>query len=210
MTFTALARRFVCAPVLFAVLSAAPAFALGPYTGTVVDGVTGRPVEGASVLMYWTKTIPQMIESHSETIAARLTYTDRQGRYEIPRVSTNFGLMGMLESTNVIIYQPGYKAYLIRLVLDDPYTRNEPQFKETGNRVSLERLPPGFSHQKQVDAIEQALWGIDEYPYDSPLPPDHISWDRMLELKLKGSVEKQELLRRLEWEVRRGQEEGTR
>jgi hypothetical protein len=187
-----------------------PAYPLGPYTGTVVDGVTGRPVEGASVLFYWTREIPQMIESRTETIAVRLTYTDHQGRYDIPRVSANLGLMGRLDSTNVIIYQPGYKAYIIRLFHNDPYAREEPRFKETGNRVALERIPPGFSHQKQVDAIEQALWGIDEYWYYYPQPPDDISWDRMMAIKMNGSVEKRELLRRLEWEERRGKEEGTR
>jgi len=196
--------------VLFAALSPTPAFSLGPYTGTVVDGVTGRPVEGASVLFYWTKEIPQMIESHTETITVRLTYTDHQGRYDIPRVPANFGLMGILDSTNVIIYQPGYKAYIIRLFHQNPSAQHGLPFMETGNRVALERIPPGFSHQKQVDAIEQALWGIDEYPYYSPLPQDHITWDQMMAIKLNGSVEKRELLRRLEWEERRGKEEGTR
>jgi hypothetical protein len=190
--------------------SPAVAFSLGPYTGTVVDSLTGEPVEGASVLVYWTKSIPEIIHERSETIAVKLVYTDHKGEYEIPSIVSNLGLTGRMESTNLIIYQPGYQAYIFKIWHDDPYAQKNLSFKETGNTVALERIPPGFSHMKHVEMIDHALWGINDYPYSYPLPQDHIGWEEMMKIKTNGSVERQELLRRLEWEKRRGQEEGTR
>jgi len=205
-------KELIFVSTILTVLSPSLAFSLGPYTGVVLDSLTDKPVEGASVLFYWTKSIPQIMHSRSETIAARLIYTDHQGRYKIPSVSANFGLMGSLESTNVIIYQPGYKVYIISIRHNNPYydPSKDPPFKDKGNNVELERIPPGFNHTKHVELIDRALWGIDYYPGLYDRPQNELPWEKMLEAKLKEGFEKQEFLSRVEWEERRSREESNR
>lgn len=190
--------------------SVSSALLLGPYSGTVIDSQTGEPVEGASVLIYWTKSVFQMIHSSSELIDAKLVYTDGKGRYKIPRFFANIGLLSRFESTNVIIYQPGYQAYMVKIWHDSPYSKPDPSFKEKDNTVKLDRIPPNFSHRKHHENIEHALWGIHDYPYSYPQPEDKwMTWEKLIEINLKTLV-KDELLRRTEWEKRRGDLEDRR
>lgn len=166
---------------------------LGPYSGTVLDARTGEPVEGASVFFYWTKSVPEMPHARTETIGAELVCTDGEGGYQIPGFSPNLGLMARFESTKVIIYQPGYRAYIKELDYLNPYSKPDPSFKEKGYLVKLDRLPPNFSHEDHTEVIERALWGIREYPSSFKLPDP------------KGIAEKKKFLERVEWEERRAE-----
>jgi HEAT repeat protein len=179
--------------VLLAIGALTPhqASALGPYTGVILDRLTGEPIEGASVLVYWTKQVPEyihsvIIHSHSETIAVRLVYTDRDGRYNIPSVFYSSS-SDRLDSTNVIIYQPGYKAYLNE-ILHAPGAGppKHPDFKDMGNTVKLDRLPPCFDHRAHVEMIDHAMY----WYYTTPT--------------MLGIVERVEFMQRVNWERRRG------
>lgn len=184
---------------------------IGPYSGQVIDGQTGEPIEGASVLIYWTKLVPQIIESSSETIEVRLAYTDRNGRYDIPRFYANLGLTSFFESTNVIIYEPGYQAYIVTVWHDSPYAKPPISFREKDHVIRLDRIPPNFSHREHYKKIEDALWGIDDDPPFYMHPEQPVTWEKRLKiyLRLKGFHEKEEFLRRVEWEDRRAiMEEG--
>lgn len=203
---------------LFAVLlfvfisqpSIASALFVGPYSGTVTDSQTGEPIEGASIFIYWTKRVPVLIQSHSETITVRLVYTDKEGKYNISSFLANLGLISFFESTNIIIYQPGYQAYIKQIQEDNPYQKPDPSYKDIENMVKLDRIPPIFSHKEHYEKIDHALWGIDSFPYpDGSGQP--ISWGTFIDRNLKSSIlEKEELLQRVEWEERRGMEEYRR
>ncbi|MBI5096092.1 MAG: hypothetical protein HZB32_00275 [Nitrospirae bacterium] len=209
-------RAFVFAGILMLGLSH-PCLAgiIGPYSGQVIDSQTGEPVEGASVLFYWVNAIPHPLGVYYEAIGARLIYTDGKGRYTIPTFFANLGLMSFLDSTNIIIYQPGYQAYIIELhpsnplnPFSDPEEGDDATFKEKNNIVKLARIPPNFSHKEHLDRIEHALWGIDDYsPGDPTTTKAGITWEEALKLNLKAVPEKEEFLRRLEWEARRGMSE---
>lgn len=188
------------------------AISLGPYSGTVLDSPSGEPIEGASVLFYWTERIPNVGGGNSETIGCKLIYTDRKGRYDIPKDNYNIGLMAFFESTKIIIYQPGYQAYTQRIEKDNPYWKPDPSFKEIENMVKLERIPPNFSHKKHYDTIDHSLWGLDSVQYPDPdTGGPKISWDTFVDRDLKsGILEKEEFLRRVEWENRRGMQEDGR
>lgn len=179
---------------------------LGPYSGTVIDSQTGGPIEGASVLFYWEKRVPTPPSGgSSEPIEIRLVYTSQKGTYHIPQILANLGLLGMLESTNVIIYQPGYQAYIAKIWHDSPYTKPDPSFKTKDNRVKLDRIPSGFNHGEHYRRISDALNGLHEYPYVYPHKNDPwMTWNKLLEVNLKAVPEKEEFLRRVEWEERRG------
>lgn len=187
--------------------SSASALFVGPYSGTVMDSQTGEPINGASVLFYWTKRIPNFEGGHSETLASTLIYIDSKGRYNVPKAFYNLGLMAFFDSTNIIIYQPGYQAYIKQIQKDDPYQKPDPSYKETENMVKLDRIPPNFNHGEHYEKIGHALWGLDSVPYPDEHGPK-VSWDTFVDRNLKsGFLEKEELLRRVEWEERRYRED---
>jgi len=176
---------------------------LGPYSGNVMDAKTGAPIEGASVLFYWEKRVPTPPTGGSpELIDVKLICTDKKGRYEIPRISANLGLLGHLESTSVIIYQPGYQATIIRIWHETE--RTDRSFKEKDNTVKLERIPPNFNHKEHYRRIDQALWGIRESYDNSDEKGSEMTWNKLLQINLKTLLEKDEFLKRVEWEERRG------
>lgn len=186
-----------CPAVSFAVF-------LGPYSGTVIDSQTGEPIQGASVLFFWEKAVPTPMKAYSEVFEARLVYTDRKGTYHIARIIPNLGLQGVLESTNIVIYQPGYQAYDIRISHVSPYGKSASSFKEKDNIVKLDRIPPNFDHQKHLQILSSALSRIRAYQWEDPIWGKPLTWEKRMELNLKsGILESEEFLRRVEWEERR-------
>jgi hypothetical protein len=203
-------------------MTASAAF-LGPYSGTVIDSQTGKPVDGATVFIYWVKSVPQVVQDprlgmlpivvgySSEMIDLRLVYTNKKGEYKIPLLIGNTGLTGRLESTSIIIYQPGYQAYIKTLQHNNPYAKLDLfDFKEKDNVVKFERIPPNFDHRRHYEEIEGALRGIDEYRNDTPQLENAgfnvIEWEKMIAFDKKVIPYKEELLRRAKWEERRGRE----
>jgi hypothetical protein len=175
-----------------------------------MDSQTGEPIEGASVLIYWTKGIPNVAGGSTEHVGTVLVYTDSKGKYDIAKAFYNLGLMALFESTNIIIYQPGYQAYIRQIYQDNPDSEPSSSFKEKDNMVKLERIPPNFSYREHYDKIGHALWGIHDYPYAYPRREEQMTWQRLLEINLKAIPEKEEFLRRVEWEERRGMMEEKR
>ncbi len=194
------ALMMICFPAVSVAVS------LGPYSGTVIDSQTGEPIEGASVLFYWEKRVPTPPSGGSpEPIETRLVYTDKKGFYGIPHILANLGLLGMLESTNIIIYQSGYQAYVARILRDRIDTKPDPSFKSKDNLVKLDRIPPNFDHKEHYRMIENVLSQIREYDWEDRIWGKKLTWEERLKLKVKsGILEKEELLRRAEWEENRG------
>jgi hypothetical protein len=175
----------------------------------VIDSQTGEPIEGAPVLFYWEKRVPTPPSGGSpEPAETRLVYTNKKGFYEIPQILANLGLLGFLESTNVIIYQPGYQAYIARILHDRIDTKPDFSFKPKDNLVKLDRIPPNFDHKEHYRVIENALSSIREYDWEDRIWGKKLTWEERLKLNVKsGILEKEELLRRAEWEERRGERE---
>jgi hypothetical protein len=181
---------------------------LGGYTGQVVDRQTGRPIAGASVLCYWTKRVPVMWTSASDLIAVKLVYTDSKGQYTIPRVTANMGLTSVLEKTVVVIYEPGYQAYIQRIDSDSPKSKKDRSFHEKNNLVKLDRIPPYFSHRGHYQRIREAMDGLEvDETVRAMESEEKIPWAKILEMQLKFIPEREEFLRRVEWEDRRPAEE---
>jgi hypothetical protein len=190
--------------------SQALALTLGPYKGRVVDAKDNTPVAGASVLIYWTKHVPQMPHGRREVIRASLIYTTEDGTYSIPRFRANLGLMGRYESINVVAYEPGYKAHILKVEFLNPYKKPDPSFREDGYVVKLKRLPPIFDHKEHFKKIEDALENLRGwyFPFD---PPTGKTDEWVVKDKLEaGYLVREELLRRVEWEERRWMDEEYR
>ena len=207
--------------LIFATVFSASAIsiALGPYSGTVVDAQTASPVEGATVFIYWVKMVPQPVNvkgvtfkiASQEMIGPALVYTNKKGKYEIPAIMSNAGFADKLESTAVVIYQPGYQAYIKRIWHDSPTTKRDPEFAETNNTVKLGRIPPNFDHNRHYEEIVGALSGLQEYRTSISGSENAVindaEWKKMVAFDKKVLPYKRELLRRAEWEERRGAEE---
>jgi hypothetical protein len=197
----------ICILALFYLVPPSPSDAemLGPYSGTVIDSSTGKPIEGASVLIYWKKIIRQPIEATSDLIDAKLTYTNAAGEYALSTKYAITGLNGYLESTHVIIYAPGYQVYIKEIYHNSPYAKPDPDFQNSKNTVKLERIPPDFDHKAHYDRIEHALWGLERYDYSAE---KNVSWNEILKSGLRRPFEREQFLRRVEWEQRRPGLEG--
>jgi len=166
-------------------------------TGTVIDAATGKPVQGASVLVYWTKSVLRPpIEAGSELVKARLAETDHDGRYHIDGIIKLLGAFEFKGDTVLIVYQPGYCVQI-----EQEYRGDSKVIIKEGNLIKLERIPPDFDHGKHYEEIEDALRGVDDYSY--MLPDGSVTWNSAKNSALNGQPEKQELLRRAYWEEER-------
>jgi hypothetical protein len=177
---------------------------LGPYSGRVIDSRTGEAVDGASVFIFWVKQVPTPVRPYSEVMDAKLVYTDKNGTYRIPQSLPNLGLMAVLESTSLIIYQPGYQAYTVRIWHGDTDAKADSSFKERENIVRLDRVPPNFNHGKHMQALRDALSPIRAYGPEDPVWGKPLTWKKRMELNRKsGILKSEELLRRAKWEEKR-------
>lgn len=166
-------------------------------SGTVVDVVTGKPVQGASVLVYWTKNVLRPpIEAGSELIEARLVETGKNGHYHIDGIMKLLGPFEFKGDTILVVYQPGYKVHV-----EQEYRGDSKEITKSENPVALERVPADFDHGKHYRDIEDALRGVDDYSHMSP--DGSVTWSSIKNSAVKGHPEKQELLRRAYWEEER-------
>ena len=184
---------------------------VGPYTGQVLDRRTGKPIKGASLFVYLTRyhlaLSPAGSEYYPELIKSMLFYTDNKGKFTIPTKLISTGIPGSLETTAFIVYQPGYQAYInINNVWIE---KLDNRFKDKGNIIMLDRIPPNFDHKQHYERITSALDEMGEIHIIPPIYYDvfakknaRMEWDKFVDKALL-SAPKEEFLRRVEWEHRR-------
>jgi hypothetical protein len=204
---------FIIFAVILIVYLPATSFALsvGPYREQVLDSKTEEPIEGASLFVYLTEYIPKLSPAGSyyypELIKSMLVYTDNKGKYSIPITLISTGIKGSLESTSIIVYQPGYQAYVnINSIWNK---KSGGDLKKKDNIILLDRIPPNFDHNKHYERIIHALSEMGDIHIISPIDYDvspkgdtRMAWNKFLDNALL-SVPKEEFLRRVEWENRR-------
>jgi hypothetical protein len=134
----------------------------------------------------------------TDFIKAKLVYTDNNGQYNIPVTMLNTGLLGYLASTDVIIYEPGYQAYIVTI-----YRGSDKQFKQINNIVKLDRIPPNFDYEEHYDHIARVLAGIESHYDILPSQESSAALDRIIRMDLQGVHLREEFLRRVKWEERR-------
>jgi hypothetical protein len=192
--------------LLFTVGLSAPSYGefIGPYSGRVVDANGNSPVPGASVFIYLTKLVPESaFGGRSEIIQAALLYTGEDGTYSLPGFEANFGLKGRFESVNIIVYEPGYEAHILKIEFLNSYNKPDPAFKKDSYLVKLKRLPPVFDHKEHIRKIEDAMSKYQMWNMDIGMADKKLA-ERSMERFIKdGYLDSEEFLRRMEWEEKR-------
>jgi hypothetical protein len=133
----------------------------GGLSGTVVDDETGKPLDGAVVLVEWTitKGLPGL--SYGGSYKVMEAITDREGKFAIPRALI---LDPRVESPHLTIYKKDYVAWNNEYIFPG-YDKREDFCWHSGYVFRMKRFKEGLSfieHQSFIDGMahpEQATEG---------------------------------------------------
>jgi hypothetical protein len=127
----------------------------GSITGTVVDVDTKQPIEGAVVLVEWTKTSGKWIGLRATKLYEAIeTVTDKNGKFSISGANSLF-----VNPPKIIVCKTNYIAW-----------RNDyifPEWKkksEDGNQlqkvIQIIKFEKKYSHKEHLDFIEYGFMSL--------------------------------------------------
>lgn len=118
--------------------------------GTVVDEETGKPIEGAVVLVEWTITCGLPGLTHTKSYKVIEVVTDKEGKYLISGLYNPF-----VDAPDLTIYKNGYVAWNNLIVFPEHKRREE--FKwHTGTIYKLEPFKDSYSYVDHYSFIVSA------------------------------------------------------
>jgi hypothetical protein len=108
--------------------------------GRVIDVDTNQPIEGAVVLVEWTKTkgFPGM--SHTESAKVAETLSDRDGKFDLPGCYDPF-----VNAPDVTIYKKGYVTWNNKYIFPAYNKRNDFQWR-SNNLYKLDNFKSSYSY----------------------------------------------------------------
>lgn len=120
-------------------------------TGTVVDAESGQPIEGAVVLVEWTKTkgLPGM--THTESYKVIEAVTDKEGK-----VSISGTFSPTVNPPHVTIYKKGYVAWNNEYIFPD-YKKRTDFTWENGYVFRLGKFKSDYSYIEHVSFMRGAI-----------------------------------------------------
>lgn len=119
-------------------------------TGTVFDAETGEPIEGAVVLVEWTRTKGLGL-TYTESYKVIETVSDKEGKVMI---SGTFN--PLVNPPEVTVYKKGYVAWNNKFIFPE-YNKRE-DFKWQNNYVvRLEHFKPEYSYDEHVSFIHGSI-----------------------------------------------------
>ncbi|MDA8100350.1 MAG: carboxypeptidase-like regulatory domain-containing protein [Nitrospiraceae bacterium] len=131
-----------------------------PITGRVIDAETQQPIEGAVVLVEWTKT-HGFGEHWTESYKVFETLSDKNGNVSLPGCYSPF-----VEPPDVTVYKKGYVAWSSRWIFPTWKSRADFEWK-LPQKFVLERFLSSYSyidHQMFVDrSINAGLGGENKF-----------------------------------------------
>ena len=117
--------------------------------GTVVDADTNAPIEGAVVMVEWTKT--HGIGDHwAESYKVAETLTDKDGKFTLPGCYRPF-----VNEPDVTVYKKGYVAWSSRSIFPD--RRNRTDFKWGDSIFKLELFKKDYTYDEHTDFIRSSI-----------------------------------------------------
>jgi hypothetical protein len=137
--------KIILIAVLFITVVSAVCYA--GITGTVIDAETQKPIEGAVVLVEWTKTkgVPGMATTESYKVIEVLT--DKEGKVTVSGV-----LNPLVNPPHVTVYKKGYVAWNNEYIFPDYKKRTD--FKwENGCVIRMEHFNSSQSYDGHISFI---------------------------------------------------------
>jgi len=119
-------------------------------TGTVTDAETGKPIEGAVVLVEWTKAegVPGLASTKSYKVVEAVT--DKDGKFIVEDVKEI-----LIDPPDVTVYKRGYVAWSSRIIFPDWRNRTDFKWGKT-DTFKLEHFRPEYSYDKHTSFIHTA------------------------------------------------------
>jgi len=123
-------------------------------TGTVVDAETGKPIEGAVVLVEWTMTKGMPGMTHTQPYEIEEVVSKKDGTFKIKKL-----LNPLLNLPRVTIYKKGYVAWNNEYVFPTWSKRKNYKY-EDGMVIRLELFKKEYSRKDHVNfIIDMTHWG---------------------------------------------------
>ena len=122
----------------------------GPYSGQVLDKISGKPIKGALVYAVWSfkeGNVFSQASGYEEDISS----TDLNGYYRVPKLPRKKFKDGALVDFSLVIYKRGYVAYRSDRRYSDFSPRRD--FTQVENKVSLDRFRDDYSHARHLRYI---------------------------------------------------------
>lgn len=121
-----------------------------PITGKIVDAETGQAIEGAILLVEWTK-VHGFGNTYTSSEKVAEVFSDKDGIVKIPGYNDPTA-----QGPDVTIYKPGYVAWNSKWIFPD--SRNRTDFEWKNNYVfRLERFKPEYTYKDHTSFIYSAM-----------------------------------------------------
>ncbi len=120
-----------------------------PISGRIVDAETKQPIEGAVVLVEWTKTIGYGL-TRTESYKVAEALSDKDGKFDLPGCYSPF-----VDEPDVTVYKKGYVAWSSRWIF--PGMRNRTDFKWGDSIVHLEVFKNEYTHNDHTKFIRASI-----------------------------------------------------
>lgn len=121
-----------------------------PKTGTVVDAETGKPIEGAVVLVEWTK-IKGFGLTYTESYKVAEMLTDKDGRVSLPGCYSP-----IVNAPDVTVYKKGYVAWSSNFIFPTWEHRKDYMWG-SGNIYKLEKFADTYSYTEHESFTSRAI-----------------------------------------------------
>jgi len=118
-------------------------------SGTVIDAETGKQIEGAVVLVEWTKTKGFGL-TRTESYKVVEVLTDKDGKFKVS------GVIDPFVDPHLTIYKKGYVAWNNDFTFPDYKKRIN--FKWGGTQlIRMEKFKETYSHKQHVSFIRDCI-----------------------------------------------------
>lgn len=81
------------------------------FQGKVIDAETKKPIEGAVVVVTYSKETMSVPEHYSSIIEVKEALTDKSGEFYIPSYTTIIQPLSAEDAVSFIIFKPGYGSF---------------------------------------------------------------------------------------------------
>lgn len=131
--------------VLLSAASSCSAYYPG-ITGTVVDAETGKPIEGAVVLVEWTKRVG-LGDYHTESVKVVEVITDKDGKFKISGLINPF-----VDPPDMTVYKKGYTAWNNKFIFPGNERRDDFKWQD-GVNTRMSKFKSTYFHSQHVRFI---------------------------------------------------------